>query len=77
MRGNREGKYFGYPSGATTTLDNLDEKEFSVQGLGDASIAHSNPSLGETITITVANNTSTTYETGGGSGGTDWDAIAD
>ena len=74
---NKEGKYFGYPSGATTTIDNLDEKEFSVQGLGNASIVHSSPSLGETITITVANNTSTTYETGGGSGGTDWDAIAD
>ena len=74
---NKEGKYFGYPSGATTTIDNLDEKEFSVQGLGNASIVHSVPSLGETITITVANNTSTTYETGGGSGGTDWDAIAD
>ena len=74
---DKEGKYFGYPSGATTTIDNLDEKEFSVQGLGDASIVHSDPSLGATITITVANNTSTTYETGGGSGGTDWDSIAD
>ena len=27
--------------------------------------------------LTVENNTSTTYETDGGSGGTDWDSTAD
>lgn len=69
----KEGKWFGYPSGETTSLTNLDEKEFTVQGLGDASLNHSDSTLGEQVTITIANNTSTTYETGFGI----WDETAD
>ena len=73
---NKEGKYYGYPSGVTTALTNLDEREFTVQGLGTASLAHSSPSLGESLTITVANNTSTSYVGADGSGDI-WDATAD
>jgi len=74
----KEGKWFAYPSGEQTLLTNLDEKEFTVQGLGTASMAHSNPSLGEQITITIANNTSTSYSGNGGWGNTGaWDETAD
>ena len=69
-------RYYGKITGNTTTLENLDEKEFSVQGLGSALIAHSDPSFGESGTITVANNTSTTYQGSDGSGGA-WDSTAD
>ena len=31
---NKEGKYFSYLKGVSTTLANLDEREFSVQGVG-------------------------------------------
>ena len=41
---NREGKWFNVIKGDCTTLDNLDEQEFSVQGLGYANITHSDPS---------------------------------
>ncbi len=50
---DKEGKYFGYPSGEATDLNNLDEKELSVQGLGLASVAHSSPGDGGGITITI------------------------
>jgi len=49
----KEGKYFGYPSGEDTSLSNLDEKELTVQGLGVASVVHSSPSDGDAITITI------------------------
>lgn len=49
----KEGKYFGYPSGEDTSLSNLDEKELTVQGLGVASVVHSSPSDGGAITITI------------------------
>ena len=38
---NKEGKWFGNLTGITTTLANLDEREFSVQGLGNASTTNS------------------------------------
>ena len=63
---DKEGKWFGYPTGETTTLSNLDEKEFSVQGLGVATMTHSDSSLGGPITITVNNNSTS-------SGGASWD----
>lgn len=50
---DKEGKYFGYPSGEDTSLSNLDEKELTVQGLGVASVVHSSPSDGDAITITI------------------------
>ena len=49
----KEGKWFGYPSGEDTSLSNLDEKELTVQGLGVASVAHDEPSLGGGIIITI------------------------
>jgi hypothetical protein len=49
----KEGKWFGYPSGETTDLSNLDEKELSVQGLGLASVVHSSHTDGGGITITI------------------------
>ena len=57
---NKEDKYFGYPSGETTILSNLDEREFSVQGIGVASITHNNSTLGNGITITVQNDLNNT-----------------
>ena len=77
---NKEDKYFGYPSGDTTqhssdcsdpsVLSNVDEAEFSVQGIGVASITHDTPSKGNAITITVsdnttANNATTSWDTSG------------
>jgi hypothetical protein len=63
---DKEGKWFTYPTGETTTLTNLDEKEFSVQGLGIATMDHSDDSYGGPITITV-NDSSTS------AGGANWD----
>jgi hypothetical protein len=57
---NKEDKYFGYPSGETTILSNLDEREFSVQGIGVASIVHNDSTLGNSITITVQNDLNNT-----------------
>ena len=63
---NKEDKYFGYPSGETTILSNLDEREFSVQGIGVASITHNNSALGNSITITVQNDLDdTSWDTSG------------
>jgi len=39
----KEGKYFNYIKGECTTLDNLDESEFQVQGIGFGSMTHSDP----------------------------------
>jgi hypothetical protein len=47
----REGKWFNYIKGATTTLKNLDTSEFSVQGLGLAVASNYAPSV-FTLTIT-------------------------
>ena len=75
---DKEGKYFGQVSGEDTSLSNLDEKEFSVQGLGNASMVHSGSSDGnpEEITVTVNNNMDTTY-TGNGGLSIVWDEQAD
>ena len=78
---NKEGKYYGYPTGESTTLDNLDEKEFSVQGLGNATMAHDSSHYGGEVTVRVTNNTSSTYEgvnAAGAlqSGSTDWDSAS-
>ncbi len=60
---NKEDKYFGYPSGEVTALSNLDEREFSVQGIGLANIQHNDSGTADVITITVANNSDTTFDT--------------
>jgi hypothetical protein len=36
---DKEGKYFNYIKGISTTLSNLDSKEFSVQGIGRAAVS--------------------------------------
>ena len=61
----KEGKWFGFPNGETTTLDNLDEKEFTVQGLGTAVMSFGDSTSTGPITITVENNTSLTYDPDG------------
>ena len=44
---DKEGKWFNYLKGDTTTLDNLDATEISVQGLGNpSSVSHDGPSNG-------------------------------
>ena len=58
----KESKWFGQVRGDDTNLGNLDLNEFSVQGLGTATIAHDNPSLEETITFPVKNNTGSTWD---------------
>ena len=40
---NKEGKWFNYIKGACTDFNNLDEQEFTVQGIGQATIEHSSP----------------------------------
>ena len=81
---DKEGKYYGYPTGETTTLNNLDEQEFSVQGLGIATLTHDTPTYNGPIVITLDNNTSTTYnpdtEADGNTDGVAddvWDSTAD
>ena len=67
---DKEGKWFNYIRGETTTLSNLDQKEFSVQGIGVATTVSGSGET-NTHTFTIANNTSTTYGT------PDWDSTAD
>jgi hypothetical protein len=62
---NKEGKWFGYPTGVASTLSNLDTKEFSTQGLGEATASHGGSSTG-LITVTVADSAT-------GDGGEQWD----
>jgi hypothetical protein len=74
---DKEGKWFGIPSGEDTSLSNIDGKEFSVQGLGTATVVRAEgENQRATFDLTVSNNTSTTYvgidETGGA-----WDSTAD
>ena len=85
----KEGKWFNHVRGVATThindvvdlsvtSSNLDQKEFSVQGIGVPSgVSDSGDIPSNIYKLTVENNTSTSYETDGGSGGTDWDSTAD
>ena len=72
---DKEGKWFGIPSGETTSLSNIDGKEFSVQGLGTATVVR-NDSQEITFDLIFSNNTSTTYVGIDESGGA-WDSTAD
>jgi len=66
---NKEGKWFSAIKGVSTTLENLDEREFSVQGLGSAT----SETTGTPVTyhkLYVEPATSSTN-------GTNWDASAD
>ena len=40
---NKEGKWFNYIAGECTTLENLDESDFTVQGIGIGALEHSDP----------------------------------
>ena len=64
---NKEDEYFGYPTGEATNLSNLDTKEFTVQGLGMADIAHNDSGQGNLATLTFINNTSSSMFSDGGS----------
>ena len=44
-----------------TLLSNIDEREFSVQGIGLANISHDDPDYGSRVCLTITNNTSDTY----------------
>ena len=72
---NKEDKYFGYPTGELTALDNLDEREFSVQGIGIASITHNDNTQENEVTLTIANNITADYQGLDGTGDV-WDDTA-
>lgn len=77
---DKEGKWFGKIVGSNEGIDNLDDtwklKDFSSQGIGIATITHSDPDYGAKGRYTIKNNTSTSYEGDDGSGGA-WDSTAD
>jgi|TARA_B110000259_G_scaffold84266_1_gene98369 hypothetical protein len=69
---DKEGKYFSTVKGVATTLSNLDEKEFSVQGLGNANTETTGtPAIVRKIYIQP----SPTSQINGA--GTNWDTTAD
>jgi hypothetical protein len=49
---NKENKWFNKINGKTTTLENLDTSEFSVQGLGFAAVVTSTPPVEADVVIT-------------------------
>ena len=65
---NKEGKWFATLKGVTSTQTNLDEREFSVQGLGVATVGSSGSNNKSFNLLVKVNNTSTS--------GTNWDASA-
>ena len=66
---NKEGKWFNYLKGETTTLSNLDGLEFSVQGIGNPSaVTHDGNSNGSGGSYKLYVNDSST-----GTDGTGWD----
>ena len=89
----KEGKWFNYIRGVATThvndseslaitSSNLDQQEFSVQGIGVAATITSDGEGADQYKLTISNNTSTTYKKDmlpDGSGGTGdvWDSTAD
>jgi hypothetical protein len=63
----KEGKWFNYIRGEATTLANIDQQEFSVQGIGFASVVASGSIATDQYTLTVSNKT----------GVSAWDSTAD
>ena len=49
---NKENKWFNKISGVCTNLENLDEQEFQVQGIGIATIVHSDPDSQSPLPLT-------------------------
>ena len=72
----KEGKWFNYIRGEATTLANLDQTEFSVQGIGSAASSSSSGTVLEKSNFIITNNTSTSYVGADGSGSA-WDSTAD
>ena len=80
----KEGKWFNTIRGTATTLDNLDQQEFSVQGIGVPSIVASEGTTNDVYKFKVTNNVSTSYNpdteidsnTDGAADGI-WDGTAD
>ena len=72
----KEGKWFNYIRGEATTLANLDQKEFSVQGIGVAASSSSSGTVLAKSNFIITNNTSTSYVGADGSGSA-WDSTAD
>ena len=75
---DKECKWFGAVCGDSTVTTNVDESEFSVQGLGNATFSFDGGGSGTApanpkVTIAFANNTSSSYEGIDGSGGA-WDS---
>ena len=73
---NKEGKHYAYPTGETTSLSNLDTKEFSVQGIGMANIVHNDNTVGDQATLTFTNNLNP-VQNFGGAGQSDFTGNAD
>mgnify|MGYP003626349735 CR=1 FL=1 len=66
---SKEGKWFSTVKGVSTDLSNLDEREFSVQGLGVATTnTTGNPTIFTKLTV---------QPNGSSASGTNWDASAD
>ena len=65
---NKEGKWFSTIKGVTTTLDNLDEREFSVQGLGNANTNNTNIKTLHEVKVKPHSASAS---------GTNWDTTAD
>ena len=72
----KEGKWFNYIRGEATTLANLDQHEFSHQGIGFASAVATDGIAADKSDFIIANNTSTSYVGADGTGSA-WDATAD
>ena len=80
----KEGKWFNTIRGTATTLDNLDQQEFSVQGIGVPSAVSSDGITNDVYKFKVTNNVSTSYNpdteidsnTDGAADGI-WDGTAD
>ena len=66
---DKEGKWFSTIKGTSTNQANLDQKEFSVQGLGMATTSNTGATA-KTFLLTVKNNNTS-------SSGTNWDTTAD
>ena len=73
----KENKWFGKIIGDTTNIDNLDENEFSVQGLGTATLTHSDDTSGETTAEQIKLYVSNSSAAGLAYGNPDWDTSAD
>jgi len=73
----KEGKWFNYIRGEATTLANLDQQEFSVQGIGIPSNVTSTGTTSDRSKFNIQNNTQVGTYVGADGSGSVWDATAD